>query len=71
VQKAKSNQNLSHKLINSRSKHKSEHNLVAMLGEHLIALNNFHVDNTTVCVNLNKMATYLSKKEKFSQKYNF
>jgi hypothetical protein len=47
--------------INSKSKHNIKHNLVALIGDDLIALYNFHVSNTTICVNLHKMATHLTK----------
>jgi hypothetical protein len=42
--------------------HKIGHNMVAMVAEHVSALTNFHVNNTTIYVNLHKMATYLTKK---------
>jgi hypothetical protein len=49
------------------------HNMVAMVAEHVSALTNFYVNNTTVCVNLHKMATYLNKQRftyvKCKQKY--
>jgi hypothetical protein len=45
----------------------SEHNLVTMITQHVIALTNFLVNNTTIRVNLLKMVAYLVMKAEVNQ----
>jgi hypothetical protein len=52
--------------IDSKSRHNTKRNLIKIV-EHVIVLS-IRVNNTTVCVDLQKTATYLMKKAKVNEK---